>query len=459
MKNQVFTKRSRINAPVEEVFKWHSRPGALERLSPPWDPIEVIDRKGGIKKGAKVVLKMKAGPIPFKWVAEHTDYEENRLIRDMQIKGPFARWIHTHKFEPDGTDACFLDDRIDFSLPFHPFGNLLAGNNVLNKLERIFNYRHTTTIQDITSHLSIGFKKPMNILITGASGFIGSEMVPFLTSGGHRVIRLVRRSPVSQSDEVFWDPLSGHLNPDDFGIVDAVIHLAGENIAEGRWTEEKKRKIIESRTDGTSLIANTIGKLEPLPKVLICASAIGYYGNRGNELINEEAEPGNNFLSKVCIEWEKAAAPAIQKGIRVVFTRFGAVLSPIGGALKKLLLPFKLGLGGKIGSGNQYMSWVGIDDVITVIYHALSDSSIEGPVNVVSPNPVTNQELTRILGKVLSRPTVFSVPETAIKLFFGEMGKDALLSSTRVNPKKLMESGYIFRYPHLESALRHVLGR
>jgi uncharacterized protein (TIGR01777 family) len=202
-----------------------------------------------------------------------------------------------------------------------------------------------------------------------------------------------------------------------------------------------------------------MGKLKPLPKVLVCASATGYYGNRGNELLTEEAEPGNSFLSKVCIQWEKAAIPAIQKGIRVVFARFGVVLSPLGGALKKLLLPFKLGFGGKIGSGNQYMSWVGIDDVITVIYNALSDSSMEGPVNVVAPNPVTNKEFTMILGKVLSRPTIFSIPETAIKLVFGEMGREVLLSSTRVNPKKLLESGYSFRNPDLEGALRHMLGR
>ncbi len=458
LKNEVFIKRSRINAPVEMVFKWHSRPGALERLSPPWDPLQVIEKKGGIREGARAVLKMKAGPVPYKWIAEHTDYEENRLFRDRQVKGPLAQWIHTHRFEPDGNYACFLEDRIEYALLFHPFGSFFAGGAVRKKLEGIFNYRHTTTIHDIATHLPVN-EKPMNVLISGASGVVGSALIPFLTTGGHRVTRLVRKKTVPGEEEVYWNPNANTLNTDDLAGTDTVIHLAGENIGQGRWTKEKKTRIIESRTKGTSLIANAIAKLDPAPRVMVCASAIGYYGNRGSQVLTEEDGPGDDFISEVCHKWEKAAEPAIEKGIRVVFMRIGIALTPSGGALERLLLPFQMGIGGKIGSGSQYMSWIGIDDVIGAIYHAIKNDKIEGPVNVVSPNPVTNKEFTKTLGRVLSRPTLATVPEFAIKIAFGEMGREIPLSSTRVKPEKLMKTGYRFRNPDIEGALSHLLGR
>ena len=216
---------------------------------------------------------------------------------------------------------------------------------------------------------------------------------------------------------------------------------------------------MESRTKGTALVAETAVQLEPLPEVRVCASAIGYYGDGGDRILVEEDAPGDAFVSKVCVEWEKAAEPASKKGIRVVFMRFGVVLTPAGGALARLLWPFKMGLGGKVGAGNQYMSWVAIDDVVEAIDHILSDSRLFGPVNVVSPNPVTNLEFTKILGRVLSRPTILNMPAPAIKLMFGEMGKELLLSSTRVKPKRLLETGYRFRFPDLEDTLLHLLGK
>jgi len=461
MKTEIFIKRSRINAPADIVFKWHSRPGALERLSPPWDPIQVIEKKEGIQKGTKAVLKMKAGIIPYQWIAEHTDYEENRLFRDRQIKGPLASWVHTHKFEPDGEEASFLEDHIEYALKFHPFGNFFAGDMVQEKLESIFHYRHTTTALDIADHLSGKDEKPLNVLISGAGGVVGSVMIPFLTTGGHRVVRLVRRNPLAEkeTESVFWNPASGELDPNAIQGIDTVIHLAGENIGEGKWTKEKKRRIIESRTKGTALIAKTIAELNPPPKVMICASAVGYYGHRKDWIMTEKEGPGNDFISQVCYEWEKAASPAIEKGIRVVFMRIGIALTPAGGALKRLLSHFQIGLGGKIASGSQFMSWVGIDDVIGAIYHTVSHEELEGAVNLVSPNPVTNLEFTNRLGKVLLRPVRFTIPALAVKLAFGEMGKEVLLSSTRVQPVKLLESGYKFRNLELEGALRHLLGK
>jgi len=460
MKTETFVKKTRIDAPVEEVFKWHSRPGALERLSPPWDPVRVIERKGGISKGARVVLEMKAGPFPFRWIAEHTDYEENRLFRDRQVRGPFSHWVHTHSFEPDGPESSFFEDRIDYALPFYPFGKLIGGALVEAKLARIFKYRHAVTIEDIILHLSKkDIKRPMKILMTGASGLLGSALIPFFTTGGHIVHTLVRRAPFLEKGEAFWDPEKKSLDPSVFDGVDAVIHLAGEHIGEGRWTDEKKRRIIESRTKGTSLIADTISKLSSPPPVLICASAVGYYGNRGDKILTEGDPPGDDFISKVCSEWEKSAQVAVDAGIRVALMRIGIALSPAGGALLRLLPPFRAGLGGKIASGAQFMSWVGIDDVIGAFFHVLADSKVAGPVNVVSPNPVTNLDFTKTLGQVLSRPAIFSIPAAAINIAFGEMGREVLLSSTKVMPEKLIKSGYRFRNPDLFGALSHLLGK
>ncbi|RPJ17700.1 MAG: TIGR01777 family protein [Desulfobacteraceae bacterium] len=460
MKTETFVKRTHIRAPVEEVFKWHSRQGALERLSPPWDPVRVIERKGGINKGARVVLEMKAGPFPYKWAAEHTDYEENRMFRDRQVRGPFSSWVHTHSFEPDANDASFFEDRIDYALPFYPFGQMFGGASVKAKLERIFRYRHATTVEDISLHLSgKNIKKPMKILMTGSSGLLGSAMIPFFTTGGHIVNTLVRRTQVPEKGGAFWDPEQKKLDPSVFDGIDAVIHLAGEHIGEGRWTDEKKRRIIESRTKGTSLIAETISRLSSPPPVFISASAIGYYGNRGDRILTEDDKPGDDFISKVCGEWEKSARSAVSAGIRVVFMRIGIALSPAGGALRRLYLPFAAGVGGKIASGSQYMSWIGIDDVIGAFFHVLAESKISGAVNVVSTNPVTNLEFTKTLGKVISRPTIFSVPAAAINLAFGEMGREVLLSSTRVMPEKLIETGYRFRNPDLSGALSHLLGK
>lgn len=458
MRKEIFIKCSRIHAPVETVFAWHSLPGALERLSPPWDPLQVIERSGGIQKGSRTVLKMKAGPVPFKWAAEHTDYEENRLFRDRQVKGPMDSWTHTHIFEPEGKDACFLEDRVEYSLRFHPFGKFFAGPMIRKKLERIFKYRHVTTAADIAAHESRPDKTPLNILISGASGVIASALIPFLSTGGHRVIPLVRRPPDPNKAEVFWKPDARCLNPDDLSRVDTIIHLAGENIGQGRWTAEKKRRIIESRTKSTSLIAETAARLDPKPRVLICASAVGYYGNRNEWELRETDGPGNDFISQVCYEWEKAAAPAIESGIRVVFLRIGVVLTPAGGALAKVLPLFQAGLGGKLGSGHQYISWIGSDDVIGAIYHIIYKDSIEGPVNVVSPNPVTNLEFTETLADLLSRPAKLSVPASAIKLLFGEMGREVPLSSTRVKPVRLLETGYHFRNSDLRGTLSHLLG-
>ena len=298
----------------------------------------------------------------------------------------------------------------------------------------------------------------MNILVTGARGLIGRALVPFLASAGHRVIRLVRSKAGSGAGDVAWDPTAGTLDRAAFGGLDAVVHLAGENIF-GRWTASKKARIRDSRGRATQLLCESLAQLSPPPRVLVCASAVGYYGDRGAEALREESAPGNSFLAEVCQEWEAATQVATDRGIRVVNLRLGMVLTPAGGALVTMLLPFRLGLGGRFGSGRQFMSWIALDDLLEVVRHALTTEGLRGPVNAVSPNPVTNLEFTRILGRVLSRRTLFPVPGFAAHLVLGEMADALLLASARVDPARLLATGFRFRFPELESALRHLLGK
>jgi uncharacterized protein len=296
----------------------------------------------------------------------------------------------------------------------------------------------------------------MDILVSGAKGLIGSALTPELEAKGHTVRRLTR-TPRSEGD-IRWDPVAGIIDGDLSGT-DAIVHLAGESIAEGRWTEEKKRRILESRQKGTRLLAEKVSALSEPPSVMVSVSATGYYGDRGNELLTEESESGELFLSEVCRKWEAAADPAREAGVRVVHPRFGIVLSTEGGALGTTLPIFKLGGGGKVGSGRQYWSWVSFDDVIDAIFHVMETDDLNGPVNVVAPDPPTNAEYTKVLGKVLNRPTFFTVPAQAARLGLGEIADELLLASARVEPVRLQETGYSFRHPELEGALRSLLGR
>lgn len=298
----------------------------------------------------------------------------------------------------------------------------------------------------------------MKVLITGSSGLVGSALVPFLTTGGHSVTRLVRSPPRPGAAEVRWDPAAGSVDTPGLEGLDAVVHLAGENIA-GRWTPAKKGKIRDSRVKGTRLLAESLARLAQPPKALVCASAIGYYGDRGEEILRDESVPGSGFLAAVCREWEAAAQPAAEKGVRVVHLRIGVILTPAGGALARMLPAFRMGVGGRLGSGRQYMSWISIDDLVGVIQHTLTTTALKGVVNVVAPQPVTNLEFTRTLGRVLARPTIFPMPAFAARLAFGEMADELLLASTRVEPTRLLASGYRFRHPELEGALRHLLGK
>jgi hypothetical protein len=289
------------------------------------------------------------------------------------------------------------------------------------------------------------------VVISGASGLLGSDLAQFWKRTGHRVRRMVRSKPADEMD-VYWNPREGAIDGESLASADAVIHLAGENIADGRWNEDKKARIRSSRVDGTRLVATALAAQENKPHTLICASAMGYYGTRP-EPVDESARPGEGFLAETCVEWERATEPARDAGIRVINLRIGIVLSPKGGALAQMLTPFKFGLGGKLGSGDQWMSWVALADVIGLIDFALHTREMQGPVNATAPEPVTNAAFTETLGEVLKRPTFMKVPKFAVKLALGEMGEELLMGGARVLPKKAQAYGYEFAHPQLADAL------
>lgn len=315
----------------------------------------------------------------------------------------------------------------------------------------------TATAADLERHERFADRGVLRVAVTGSSGLVGRSLVPFLSAGGHEVRRLVRSRDRLGPGDVYWSPERGEIDAAGLDGVDAVIHLAGETVSE-RWTAEHKRAIRESRLRGTSVLGRALAALPEPPKVLVSASAVGYYGDAGDREIDESSPPGSDFLAGVAREWEGAAVPAAERGIRVVHPRFGVILSPAGGALERLLPPFRLGAGGKIASGRQWMSWVALDDVIGALHFLLFTDSLAGPVNVTSPNPVTNAEFARTLGHVLRRPAIATVPALALKLMFGEMAEVMLLGGQRVLPRRLTAAGFRFRHPTLEEALRWELG-
>jgi uncharacterized protein (TIGR01777 family) len=296
----------------------------------------------------------------------------------------------------------------------------------------------------------------MKIVLTGSSGLIGKALTTALNTAGHQVIPLVRRVP-QPTVAIYWDPLSDAMDIAPLTGTDAVIHLAGENLASGRWNAKKKQRMNDSRVKSTALIARNMAMIRPLPKTLICASATGFYGNRGDEILTEASAPGTGFAADLCRQWEQAAAPAEAAGIRVVHVRLGIVLSGDGGALAKMLTPFRLGLGGPLGHGNQYVSWIALEDVIRAVIHLLEHSQIAGAVNLVAPETVTNRQFAKALGRAIHRPTVFPMPAFVLRLALGEIADELLLASTRVVPKRLMDDGFNFLYPDLEAALLYAL--
>ncbi len=444
--------------PPEAVFRWHERPGALERLTPPWGDVRVVHREGGIRDGGEVELEIGFGPTHFRWRLRHFDYEAGRRFRDEQISGPLKHWRHTHRFLPREGGGTVLEDELEIEAPLGFAGAAIAPAMVERELDRLFSFRYRRLELDLERHAA-DRGPPLRVAITGSSGLVGRNLRHFLTTGGHEVVRLVRRREAVGPHAIHWDPATGAIDAAGLEGVDAVVHLAGAPVAPGRWTDARKRSILESRVRGTELLARTLAGLgSRAPRVLVTASGVHFYGDRGGEILREDAGAGRGFMADVTKAWELAARPAEQAGIRVVRLRTGMVLSPAGGALGEMLLPFKLGAGGRLGSGRQYMSWIDLDDHVAVILHALRDEGLRGPVNAVAPHPVTNATFTSALGRVLGRPTIIPVPALAVRAAFGEMGEELLLQGQRVLPAKLAERGFRFAFESVEESLRFQLG-
>ena len=440
----------------ETVFAWHKRPGALGRLTPPWAVVDVLEKEGGIQEGATVSLRVHRGPASFKWMLRHKDYVENERFRDEQISGPLKSWLHTHRFNAIEGGGTKLEDDIELEAPLGaPIGSVL----IKRELDRLFRFRYRRLFTDLSRHAEHTSKPRMTVAITGASGLVGSNLADFLTTGGHRVIRLVRDRHRLDNDAIFWNPSTGEIDVEGLTGADAVVHLAGSSIANGRWSGARKRSIKQSRVKGTDLIARTLATMSGGPRILVSASAVGFYGDRGTDRIDERERAGQGFLAEVCRAWEDATKSAERAGVRVTTLRTGVALSPAGGALGQMLLPFKMGTGGRLGSGEQYLSWIDNDDLVAAIHHILMTDSVHGPVNATAPYPVTNSTFTLALGRALDRPTVVPVPGLAVKAAFGQLGTEALLWGQRVLPAKLTEAGFTFFYEGVEESMRFQLGR
>ncbi len=400
---------------------------------------------------------MRKGPLSMSWEVRHTAYEEGSLLQHEQISGPFSRWVHSHRFLEADDGGTRYADEVEWELPAGFVSQFLAGTTVEHELERLFRFRHRRIGFDLDQHARID-GPPLTVVVSGASGFLGTELRHFLTTGGHRVLRLVRREPKAD-DEIRWDPKTEFVDLERLEGVDAFVHLSGKSLASGRWTEARKRVFYESRVDTARTLSLAVSKLRRRPSVFVSASAIGFYGNRGDRPVDESASVGRGFLPKLCDAWEKAPAPLRGTSTRVVSLRFGMVLSPGGGALGTMILPFKMGVGGRLGNGRQYVSWVDLDDALGLVLHALRAPTLRGPLNVTAPMPVTNATFTSTLGRVLGRPTIIPVPSLAVRALFGEMGDALLLQGARVEPRKALETGYRFRFSALEDSLRYQLGR
>ncbi len=450
-----FQRSLELDVDAEAVFRWHCRAGAFERLVPPWEDVRLDGPAAPIEKGARQTVTFPLGPLRRKWSSEITSVTPGSGFQDVQLLGPFAAWEHAHSMRPAAAGhGSVLEDRVLYELPLGRLGSLVAGRFVRRKLERMFAYRHRVTARDLARHAAVA-AAPADVLVTGTSGMVGKSLASFLSTGGHRVRHLVRRTP-RNADEFRWDPAQGRLDPAALDGVHAVVHLAGENIAGRRWSSAHKARILHSRVEGTRLVVEAIRAAAHAPKVFVCASAVGIYGDRGDEPLTEESAPGTGFLAEVCEQWEAQARRSTAE--RSVQLRFGVVLSAAGGALAKMLLPFRLGAGGRIGNGRQWMSWIALDDAVGAVHHALFTEKVSGPIHVVAPQVVTNAEYTRTLGHLLGRPAVLPMPAFAVRLAFGELADHLLLASQRAQPRRLQESGYDFAYPQIEGALRHQLG-
>ena len=454
--SKTFELTSHFNCKQSFLFDWHDQPGAFERLVPPWKSVTVVESDLSISDNSKTVFSVGVGPLKMKWVAIHNGYTYPNQFIDIQQSGPFRSWEHRHIFSCCGEESK-LTDAVTYTLPAGILGKLILARTVEKDIKQMFKFRHQRTKNDLSQLADFSGRK-LRVAISGSSGMIGNELRSFLLGGGHEVIRVTRKQS-NDPQEAYWDSANGKLDTSNLDGLDAFVHLAGENIAGKRWSKKQKQRLYDSRVGGTRTIAEALSKCGRPPKVFICASATGIYGSTGENITDEDsfARP-DTFLASLCRDWEQACEP-LAKHSRIVNSRFGIVLSPKGGALKNMLLPFKAGLGGRIGNGRQLWSWISLDDAVYSIARLIRDDSFNGPVNIVSPQVVSNSEFTKCLGAALSRPTLFPMPGFVTRLVFGEMADALLLCSCGVKPSRLEEAGFEFTYPSLDELLIAYLGR
>ena len=436
-----------VDAPLGEVFAWHGRPGAVTRLMPPWQPVQVEREAGSVRDG-EAVLRLPAG---LRWVAAHQpgDYDPPREFADVLASFPLAAvlpWRHVHRFAAVSPQATRITDEVQTPLP-------------ARALRPMFAYRHRQLAEELAAQARArqSGPDPLTIAVTGSNGLIGTALTALLSTGGHHVIRLVRR-PAQHAGERQWEP--DFPSPDLLNGIDAVVHLAGASIA-GRFTADRKQEIRDSRILPTCRLAELAAATAPGLRAFVTASAIGFYGpDRGDEVLTETSAPGDGFLAEVVAGWEEATAPAARAGLRTVQVRTGLVQTPRGGMLRLLYPLFAAGLGGRLASGKQWLAWIGLDDLLDIYLRAVLDPALSGPVNAVAPVPVRNADYTAVLAGVLHRPALVPVPAFGPRaLLGGEGARELAEASQYVRPQTLTSAGHYFRHPELETALRHMLGR
>ena len=452
-------RRTELPVPAAEAFAWHERPGALERLTPPWAAMTVEQPPDGLAVGTNVILRTGIGPIRPRWVAEHVVYDPPHEFRDVQRSGPFAQWDHRHRFEDLGDGRSALTDEVTYRLPLERLVPAAARRMLDRRVDRMFAYRQQRTLADLAAHAAIQ-EPPMRIAVTGSSGMIGRALMAFLTTGGHEAIPMVRRP--AGPGEISWDPQRGIVDVERLRGVDAVVHLAADPIEPRPLTEDKRRRLRDSRIDGTRTIASAMALADGGPRTLVMASGANIYGDRGDEPLTEDSALGSaGFLTQIARDWERAADPARDAGIRVVAVRTGIVLDRAATVMKALGTVTRLGAAAPVGSGRQYWPWISIHDTVGLYLHALATPAIDGPLNASAPHPVTNAEFTATLAKVLRRPVLpLRVPKLVPSLLLRRELADALLfTSMRMLPARAEATDYTFASPDLEQTLRDLYGR